>query len=203
MISSVAEWFWVSCYFNSISTVFEAAFSYFSIMALLWNFRDFQVFVLGYRAQNENLEITENLYFWVYKAQMNVDLIFDHYFNFLSVKTEINKTNIQKKQTQFNKSTVVRISWNIWPMISKVAESFWEWCHLNNNSRVFEITFSYFSILGFLINFRDFRGFAFGYRAQNENPEITENLYLWVCKIQIHRHLFCDHYFNFWVLKLK
>ena len=163
MISSVAEWFWVSCYFNSISTVFEAAFSYFSIMALLWNFRDFQVFVLGYRAQNENLEITENLYFWVYKAQMNVDLIFDHYFNFLSVKTEINKTNIQKKQTQFNKSTVVRISWNIWPMISKVAESFWEWCHLNNNSRVFEITFSYFSILGFLINFRDFRVFAFVY----------------------------------------
>ena len=25
------------------------------------------------------------------------------------------------------------------------------------------------------MNFRDFRVFAFGYRSQNENPEITEN----------------------------
>ena len=30
-------------------------------------------------------------------------------------------------------------------------------CHLNGISRVFEVTFSYFSILGFLMNFRDFR----------------------------------------------
>ena len=38
-------------------------------------------------------EITVNLYFWVYKAQMNMDLFFDHYFNFLSVKT--NKKGIK------------------------------------------------------------------------------------------------------------
>ena len=29
--------------------------------------------------------------FWIYKAQMNVGLVFDHYFNFLSVKTETQK----------------------------------------------------------------------------------------------------------------
>ena len=56
-------------------------------MAFLSNFRDFRVFVFGYfvfsvisefsfLAQNENPEITENLYFWFYKAQMNVDMFF-------------------------------------------------------------------------------------------------------------------------------
>ena len=32
MTSNVAEWFWVWCHLNSISTVFEATFSYYSIM---------------------------------------------------------------------------------------------------------------------------------------------------------------------------
>ena len=41
-----------------------------------------------------------------------------------------------------------------------------------------EITFSYVGILGFLMNFCDFPVFVFEYRAKNENPEITENLYL-------------------------
>ena len=62
-------------------------------MGFLTNFRDFRVFVFGYRPQNENPEITENLYFWVYKVQMDMDLFFDLYFNFLTVKTEINKNN--------------------------------------------------------------------------------------------------------------
>ena len=55
------------------------------------NFHDFQVFVFGYRPPNENLEITENLYFWVHKVQMHMELFCDHYFNFLGVKTKINK----------------------------------------------------------------------------------------------------------------
>ena len=86
----------------------------------------------------------------------------------------------KKKQTQFNKSRGVRFSWKttIWHTISKVAELFWQQCHLNNISRVLEITFSYFNILGFLMNFLDFRVNVMGYRAQNENPEITENLCL-------------------------
>ena len=91
MTSNVAEWFWVWCHLNSISTVFEATFSYYSIMAFLQNFLDFRVFVFGYRSQNEKPEITENLYFWVYKVQMHMDLFFDNYFNFLGVKTKINK----------------------------------------------------------------------------------------------------------------
>ena len=62
-------------------------------MAFLQNFRNFQVFVFGYRPQNENPEIMENLYFWIYNVQMYVDLFFDLYFKFLSVKTEINKKN--------------------------------------------------------------------------------------------------------------
>ena len=62
-------------------------------MAFFQNFRNFQVFVFGYRPQNENPEIMENLYFWIYNVQMYVDLFFDLYFKFLSVKTEINKKN--------------------------------------------------------------------------------------------------------------
>ena len=40
-----------------------------------------------YRAQNENPEIMENFYSWIYKVQMHVVCFFDHYFNFLNVKT--------------------------------------------------------------------------------------------------------------------
>ena len=39
----------------------------------------------------------ENFYFWIYNIQMHVDLFFDHYFNFLSVKTGINNSNNKKK----------------------------------------------------------------------------------------------------------
>ena len=58
------------------------------------NFRYFRVCVFGYKAQNENLEITENLYFLGYKGEMHVDLFFDHYFNLLSVKNDINKNGL-------------------------------------------------------------------------------------------------------------
>ena len=88
---NVAAWFWVWSHLNSTSTVFEATSSYYSIMAFLQNFRDFQVFVFGYKPQNENPEITENLYFWVYNVQMHMNLFFDHCFKFLRAKTKINK----------------------------------------------------------------------------------------------------------------
>ena len=42
---------------------------------------------------------------------MDVDLFFDHCFNFLNVKTEkTNKQTNKQKQTQVNKSRGVRIS---------------------------------------------------------------------------------------------
>ena len=58
------------------------------------NFRDNLAFVFGYSAQNEKPEITENFYFRFYNAPMHVDLSFDHYFNCLSVKTDINKNGL-------------------------------------------------------------------------------------------------------------
>ena len=58
--------------------LFEQLFNIltFYYYGLLQNFCDFLVFVYWYRAQNENPDITENLYFLGYKAQMNVDLFF-------------------------------------------------------------------------------------------------------------------------------
>ena len=86
-------------------------------MAFLQNFSDLQDFVFWYWAQNKKPETTENLYFWIYKVQMHVDLFFNHYFDILSVKTEINNDNNnikrkanKKRQTQFSKSRGVRIS---------------------------------------------------------------------------------------------
>ena len=61
------------------------------------NFQDFRVFVFGYGAQNENSEITENLYFLVYNTPMHVDLCFDHSFNCLSIKTDINKNGLNSE----------------------------------------------------------------------------------------------------------
>ena len=58
------------------------------------NFHDFRVFIFEYMAQNENPKIMEILYTWVCKVQIRVDMFFDHYFNFLSAKTEINKNSV-------------------------------------------------------------------------------------------------------------
>ena len=68
-------------------------------MAVLLNFRDFRVFLYGYRGQNENAEFTEK----VYNAQIHVDLFFDPYFSWLGVKTDIDK-----KRAQFAISIVVK-----------------------------------------------------------------------------------------------
>ena len=94
MISNVAGFIWDWCHLSSISRFFEVAFSYVSILGFWMNFSDFQFFVFGYRAQNENTEITETLYFLVYNTPMRVDLCFDHYFNCLSVKTDISKNGL-------------------------------------------------------------------------------------------------------------
>ena len=65
-------------------------------MKILTNFRDFRVFVFGYRPESENPEITENLCFWVDKVQIDMDLFFGLYFNFLTVKTKIDKNNNER-----------------------------------------------------------------------------------------------------------
>ena len=41
------------------------------------------------------------------------------------------------------------------------------------------------------MNFPDFRVFIFGYSAQNENPEITENLYFTVFFLKLYQIRFC------------
>ena len=165
LIGNMAESQWDLCDLNNISKLLLLKLH--SHISVLWH-------RIGYKAQNENPKITKKFYFWIFKVQMHVDLFFVHYFNFLSIKIE------KKKQTHVNKSRVVRISWKtkICHIISKVAELFWEQCHLNNISRILEITFSYFSILGFLMKFHGFQVFIFWYWAQNQNPDITENLCL-------------------------
>ena len=75
--------------FEQYMNWFKARISYFSIMAFLWNYLDFQLFIFGCKAENENPEITENLYFLDYEAEMHLDLFYEHYFNFSSVRIDI------------------------------------------------------------------------------------------------------------------
>ena len=92
IISNKAQSFRIWCRrLNSIANVFETTLAYVSIVTFLKNFRDFRVVVFGYRAKNEMSIFTENLYLLMSKAQFHLDLFFGHYFNFLSVKTEIKK----------------------------------------------------------------------------------------------------------------
>ena len=74
------------------------------------NFRDFRVFVFGYRAQNENSEIMENLYFLVYNTPIHVDLCLDHYFNCLSVKTDINKNGLNLIYSEGSKAFKIQLA---------------------------------------------------------------------------------------------
>ena len=131
------------------------------------NFQDFRVFLFRYRAQNENSEITENLYFLVYNTPMHVDLCFDHYFNCLSIKTDINKMALNFIYSEGSKAFKIQIA-AAWLAL-------W-WNHFNFDV-IWTFQYSHFSISGFLMGFRDFRVFVFGYRAQNENPKTTENHY--------------------------
>ena len=164
----------------SFKQYFKGFWSYiltFSILGFLTNLRDFQVFVFGYRFQNQNPEITENLYFWVYKVEMDMDLFFHLYFNFLSVKTVINKNN-NKWLNLINlerSDALKRQKYDTWLAIwlnhfdiEVIWEAFREFLKLNSHMSVF---------WGFLMNFFDIPVFVFGYRSQNENPEIMENLY--------------------------
>ena len=109
-MSNVAESFWDWCHLKSISRLFELTYSNFSILGFLTNFRFFRVFVFGYRAQNENPEITENLYFLVYNTPMHVDLCFDHYFNCLSVKTDKNKNGLNLIDSERSKALKTQLA---------------------------------------------------------------------------------------------
>ena len=84
--------------FDVIWTAFQLFLKLRSHVTVLWRFckistiSEFSFF--GYRPQNENLEFTENLYFFVCKVRMSLNLFFDHYFNFLSAKTKIKKKEL-------------------------------------------------------------------------------------------------------------
>ena len=138
------------------------------------NYWDLRVFVFGYRAQNKNSEIMENLYFLVCNTPMHVDLCFDHYFNCLSIKTDINKNALNFIYSEGSKAFKIQIA-AAWLAL-------W-WNHFNFDV-IWTFQYSHFSISGFLMGFRDFRVFVFGYRAQNENPKTTENHYFWVIKLK-------------------
>ena len=126
-----------------IWTAFQGFLKLHTHISVFW---DFRVFVFVYRPENENPEITENLYFWVYKVQMDMDLFFDLYFNFLSAKTEINKNN-NKRLNLINldgSKALKRQKYDTWLAISLdhfeidvIWEAFREFLKLNSHISVF------------------------------------------------------------------
>ena len=129
----------------------------------------------------------------MYNAQMHVILFFDHYFNCFSFEINISKSWLKLICSQGSKAFKTQIAS---ALLAILAKSFWDWCHFNSIWKVFEVTCWHFSILGFLTDFREFWVFVFGYRAQNEKPEITKNLYFRVYNAPIHVDLCFDHYFR-------
>ena len=98
---SAAAWLatWLDHFeIDVVWTVFKEFLKLHTHISVFWgfliNFRDFRVFIFGYRAQNGNSEIMENLYFLVYSTPVHVDLCFDHIFNCLSIKTGINRNGL-------------------------------------------------------------------------------------------------------------
>ena len=76
----------LNCFWSYILT-----FQYCGVFVEFPWFPSFSFWVQG---SKRNPEITENLYFWVYRVQMGVDLCFDHYFHCLSVKTDRSKNRL-------------------------------------------------------------------------------------------------------------
>ena len=117
--------------------------------------------LLGIRLKIKTQKSWKIFIFWIYKAQMNVGLFFDHYFNFLSVKTDTHTHTHKTGSVWLNQRVKRFVNPNTCYMTNSVAEWFWVWCHLNSISTLFEAALSYYSIMAFLWNFRDFRVFVF------------------------------------------
>ena len=109
-------------------------------------------------------------------------LFFDHYFNFLSAKTEINKNEL-----------------NLIDGLEDLKRRICGYVICRTSQLLFEATLSYFSIVAVLYNFRDLRVFAFGYRTQNENPDTArENFYYSAFSSQsLSNSLLCLSFFIF------
>ena len=58
---------------------------------------------LGIGFTTKNQKSQSIFIFWIYKAQMNVGLFFDHYFNVLSGKTDTHKKRAQFDETKRSK----------------------------------------------------------------------------------------------------
>ena len=95
---------------------------------------------------------------------MHADLFFNYYFNFLSVKTDINKNGFNLINLEESEALKRHIPAT--------------WLAICRTHFEFDVIWTEFQLLMMLMmNFWDFRVFAFGYKAQNKNLEIMENLY--------------------------
>ena len=137
----------------------------FNCLWCLWWISEISEFsLLGIRLKTKTWKSWKIFIFWIYKAQMNVGVFFDHYFNFWVLKLTHTHTHTHTHKTGsvwLNQRVKRFVNPNTCYMNSNLVEWFWVWCHLNSISTVFEATFSYYSIMVFLQNFRDFRVFVF------------------------------------------
>ena len=118
---------------------------------------------------------------------MHMNLFFDHYFNFLSAKTKINK-NVLNLINLDGLEAFKRQTPGAWLEIW--VNHFW-FDVIWRTSQLFLKLHSHNSVLALLQHFCAFQVFVFGCRAQKENPEITENLYFTVFFLKLYQICFC------------
>ena len=143
---------------NNISRVFEVTYSHFSISGFLMGFRDFRVFVFGYRAQNENPETTENHYFWV--IMMKCMWI---WWVSKMILAKTNSINLERSEALKRQIPAT------WSAMQLNHFDFWVWCHLN----IFQVSWSYILILqyyGVFVKFPWLLSFCFWVYGSKRKP---------------------------------
>ena len=133
---------WLNNFESDVTwTVFQLFLKLHSHISVLWRFCRISVICQfsfsGIELKTEIRKSRNSFVFWSIKFKCIWICFSITISTFWALK--LRKTS-KRKQTEFNKSRWVRISWktNIWHMICKVAESFLDWWHWNNFSRVFE-----------------------------------------------------------------
>ena len=162
------------------------------------NFQDFRVFVFVYRAQKENLEITENLYFLVYNTPMHVNLCFDLCFNCLSIKTDINRNGLYLIYSEGSKAfkTELAAAWLATWLDHFEIDVVWtvikEFLKLHTHISVF---WSFWWISGI------FEFLFLGIRHKTKTWKSWKIFIFWFITLQCMWICF-DHFLTVWVLKL-
>ena len=187
------------CNFDVISTIFLGFLKLRTHISVFWCFwwisgiSEFLFLGIGHKTKTRKSQ--KIFIFWFIALQCMWICVLTTFFNFLSIKTDINRNGLNLKYLEGLKAFKTQLT----------AARFEMWLNHCN----FDVNWTIF--LGFLklrthsSVFWDFWWVSviceFLFRAQNENPETTKNRYFWVIKLKCMWICFMITILTFWVSK--